>query len=78
MVHKEATIVKENTTNLQHDKYQIHRKISISLVHMKTTYITNIQRIVLQYSWHMHESMLAQQDFELSKSSNIHEDIQHH
>jgi len=42
----EATIVKENTTHIQQDKYQSHQNSSISLVQMKTTYITNIQRIV--------------------------------
>ena len=52
--------IKENTTHIQQDKYQIHRNSSISLVQMKTTYITNIQRIVLQYLRGMDESVLAQ------------------
>ena len=52
--HTEAMIVKTNTTHLQQDKYQIHRNSSISLVQMKTTYITNIQRIVYNiYDIHM-------------------------
>jgi len=45
---------------------------------MKTTYTANIQRIVLQYSWHMHENVLAQWASELSKSSKMHQDREHH
>lgn len=40
--------IKENTTYIQQAKHQIHQNSSISLGHMRTTYITNIQRIVLQ------------------------------
>jgi len=64
-------ILKTHTTHLRLDKYQSHQNSSISLVQMRTTYITNIQRIVLQYLRHMRESMLSQRASELRKCSKI-------
>ncbi len=52
-------IIEENTTHIQQDEYQSHRNSSIYPVHVNTTYIINIPRIVLKHLLYIHENVLA-------------------
>ena len=58
--------------HIQQYKHQSQWISLTSLVPMKITYTTKIQRIVLQYSWYMHENVLVKWDSIVKWNIQVH------